>query len=150
MTTSDETTLSLVQAATIGRDFYRSARFRVQDESVAATFANLAGAKHCVVSSLAALGVPLDVEAPAFAAPGDAASDAIADGYRECGAKIGGEADRETLAELAVLEARLLTLFEKALSDCGSEGARAPLKLNLPRVRACAEQIRELEQSRLS
>ncbi|HET9485396.1 MAG TPA: hypothetical protein VFO79_15650 [Xanthomonadales bacterium] len=133
---------ALSRAARHGRDFYCDALGRIGHGPLQRIFRNLAGAKTQLAWSLDGVCTRSDAHASAFWAP---EFDALSQCYAELREQFADPNDLECLERLADAEARMVTSFEHAIDACLDDTVRQILRRNLPRVRACAEQARELE-----
>ena len=133
----------LIEITRDGQHFYQHALAEVKDVELQHLFRDLAQAKTHIIQALS-VKVAANHEQPA---QGGTLAGRMRELYTDTRARM-GDPDAVYVEQLAEVEARIVRAFEDALEDAEPD-VRTLLAIELPKLRACNERMRQLRsQSR--
>ncbi|MCF7201232.1 ferritin-like domain-containing protein [Pseudomonas oligotrophica] len=140
MNTTVQQLNELIEITRDGQRFYQHAIDEVKDVELQHLFRDLAQAKTQVIQALA-VKVAAQHEQPAV---DGTAVGRLREFYADLRAHV-GDRSKAYVEQLEHAEARILQAFEDAL-DGAAPDVKALLAIELPRLRACHQRIREVRQ----
>ncbi|MBE7374202.1 PA2169 family four-helix-bundle protein [Pseudomonas lopnurensis] len=132
----------LIEVTRDGQRFYQHAAEEVKDVELQHLFRDMAQAKTQVIQALA-VKVAASDEQPA---QGGTLLGRMHELYADTRAHVGNH-DTTYVDQLEQTEERILQAFEDALPDAEPD-VRAMLAIELPKLRACHERMRQVKRSR--
>ncbi|AEF20190.1 MULTISPECIES: ferritin-like domain-containing protein [Pseudomonas] len=125
-----------------GQRFYEHAHDEIKDERLQALFRDMAQAKHQVIQALA-VKVAANHEAPASSGT---LMGKLRQAYADARATLSSDEEATYIAQLEDAEDRILEAFEDAMESAQPD-VRALLAVEMPKVRACHQRMRELKKA---
>lgn len=125
-----------------GQRFYEHAHDEIKDERLQALFRDIAQAKHQVIQALA-VKVAANHEAPASSGT---LMGKLRQAYADARATLSSDEEATYIAQLEDAEDRILEAFEDAMESAQPD-VRALLAVEMPKVRACHQRMRELKKA---
>ncbi|PZW63683.1 uncharacterized protein (TIGR02284 family) [Pseudomonas sp. URMO17WK12:I1] len=125
-----------------GQRFYEHAHDEIKDERLQALFRDMAEAKHQVIQALA-VKVAANHEAPASSGT---LMGKLRQAYADARATLSSDEEATYIAQLEDAEDRILEAFEDAMESAQPD-VRALLAVEMPKVRACHQRMRELKKA---
>jgi uncharacterized protein (TIGR02284 family) len=125
-----------------GQRFYEHAHDEIKDERLQALFRDMAQAKHQVIQALA-VKVAANHEAPASSGT---LMGKLRQAYADARATLSSDEEATYIAQLEEAEDRILEAFEDAMESAQPD-VRALLAVEMPKVRACHQRMRELKKA---
>lgn len=132
----------LIEITRDGQRFYQHALHEVKDARLQQLFESMARAKTEVIAALSGK-VAANHEEPAS---GGTLLGKLRQVYADTRASLASDEDATYVAQLEEAEDRILHAFEDALHD-GTPETQALLRAELPKVRACHDQMSQLKHS---
>lgn len=133
----------LIAATRDGLDFYTEAIAHVPDPQLKAVLRGIVDAKHELISALSAQVL----ERGGKPSGAHTLTGTIHKLYADLRAGLSGAKESAYVAQLEHSEDRLLCAFEEAAQEACDARLRELIAANLPRVRWCREQMRDLGNS---
>jgi len=125
-----------------GQRFYEHAHDEIKDERLQSLFRDMAQAKHQVIQALA-VKVAANHEAPASSGT---LIGKLRQAYADARATLSSDEEATYIAQLEDAEDRILEAFEDAMESAQPD-VRALLAVEMPKVRACHQRMRELKKA---
>ncbi len=125
-----------------GQRFYEHAHDEIKDERLQSLFRDMAQAKHQVIQALA-VKVAANHEAPASSGT---LMGKLRQAYADARATLSSDEEATYIAQLEEAEDRILEAFEDAMESAQPD-VRALLAVEMPKVRACHQRMRELKKA---
>ncbi len=132
----------LIEITRDGQRFYQHAAEEAKDVELQHLFRDLAQAKTQVIQALS-VKVAANHEQPS---QGGTLTGRMRELYTDARSRV-GDHDRAYIDQLEQSEAHLLRAFEDAVADAEPD-VKALLAIELPKLRACHERIRQLKATR--
>lgn len=126
-----------------GQRFYEHAHDEIKDARLQALFRDMAQAKHQVIQALA-VKVAANHEEPAA---GGTLVGKLRQAYADARATLSSDEEATYVAQLEEAEDRIVEAFEDALESAQPD-VQALLAVEMPKVRACHERMRELSSAK--
>lgn len=142
MTSKTNQLNELIEITRDGLRFYEHAREEVKDARLKVLFRDMSQAKTEVIQALA-VKVAANHEQPA---QGGTVMGKLRQVYADTKATLSSDEGAAYVAELEDTEDRILHAFEDAMKDADPD-VRALLAVELPKVRACHDRMRDLKLS---
>lgn len=133
----------LIEITRDGQYFYEHAHDEVEDTQLQALFRDMSQAKRQLIQALA-MQVAANQETPAA---GGTLAGKLRELYADTRAKLSRDQASVYLGQLERVEERILDAFEDALESAEPD-VRALLAAQMPKVRACHQQMRSLKLAR--
>ncbi|UQY36972.1 PA2169 family four-helix-bundle protein [Pseudomonas fulva] len=125
-----------------GQRFYEHAHDEIKDQRLQALFRDMAQAKHQVIQALA-VKVAANHEEPTSSAT---LVGKLRQAYADARATLSSDEEAAYVAQLEEAEDRILEAFEDAM-ETAQPDVRALLAVEMPKVRACHQRMRELKNA---
>lgn len=125
-----------------GQRFYEHAHDEIEDVRLQAVFRDMAQAKHQVIQALA-VKVAANHEEPTSSGT---LVGKLRQAYADARATLSSDEEATYVAQLEEAEDRILEAFEDAMESAQPD-VRALLAVEMPKVRACHQRMRELKNA---
>lgn len=125
-----------------GQRFYEHAHDEIKDVRLQALFRDMAQAKHQVIQALA-VKVAANHEEPTSSGT---LVGKLRQAYADARATLSSDEEATYVAQLEEAEDRILEAFEDAMESAQPD-VRALLAVEMPKVRACHQRMRELKNA---
>lgn len=125
-----------------GQRFYEHAHDEIEDVRLQALFREMAQAKHQVIQALA-VKVAANHEEPTSSGT---LVGKLRQAYADARATLSSDEEATYVAQLEEAEDRILEAFEDAMESAQPD-VRALLAVEMPKVRACHQRMRELKNA---
>ncbi|OLU33947.1 hypothetical protein BVH03_03530 [Pseudomonas sp. PA15(2017)] len=125
-----------------GQRFYEHAHDEIEDVRLQALFRDMAQAKHQVIQALA-VKVAANHEEPTSSGT---LVGKLRQAYADARATLSSDEEATYIAQLEEAEDRILEAFEDAMESAQPD-VRALLAVEMPKVRACHQRMRELKSA---
>ncbi len=125
-----------------GQRFYEHAHDEIEDVRLQALFRDMAQAKHQVIQALA-VKVAANHEEPTSSGT---LVGKLRQAYGDARATLSSDEEATYVAQLEEAEDRILEAFEDAMESAQPD-VRALLAVEMPKVRACHQRMRELKNA---
>lgn len=125
-----------------GQRFYEHAHDEIKDQRLQALFRDMAQAKHQVIQALA-VKVAANHEEPTSSGT---LVGKLRQAYADARATLSSDEEAAYVAQLEEAEDRILEAFEDAM-ETAQPDVRALLAVEMPKVRACHQRMRELKNA---
>lgn len=125
-----------------GQRFYEHAHDEIEDVRLQALFRDMAQAKHQVIQALA-VKVAANHEEPTSSGT---LVGKLRQAYADARATLSSDEEATYVAQLEEAEDRILEAFEDAMESAQPD-VRALLAVEMPKVRACHQRMRELKNA---
>lgn len=125
-----------------GQRFYEHAHDEIEDVRLQALFRDMAQAKHQVIQALA-VKVAANHEEPTSSGT---LVGKLRQAYADARATLSNDEEATYVAQLEEAEDRILEAFEDAMESAQPD-VRALLAVEMPKVRACHQRMRELKNA---
>ncbi|HLD65875.1 MAG TPA: PA2169 family four-helix-bundle protein [Pseudomonas sp.] len=132
----------LIEITRDGQRFYEHAHDEVKDLQLKSLFRDMSQAKTQVIQALA-VKVAANHEQPAL---GGTLMGKLRQVYADTKANLSSDENATYVAQLEDTEDRILHAFEDAMTDAEPD-VRALLAVEMPKVRACHDRMRNLKRS---
>jgi len=125
-----------------GQRFYEHAHDEIKDQRLQALFRDMAQAKHQVIQALA-VKVAANHEEPTSSGT---LVGKLRQAYADARATLSSDEEAAYVAQLEEAEDRILEAFEDAM-ETAQPDVRALLAVEMPKIRACHQRMRELKNA---
>ncbi|MEQ9727594.1 PA2169 family four-helix-bundle protein [Pseudomonas sp. WHRI 8822A] len=125
-----------------GQRFYEHAHDEIKDDRLQALFRDMAQAKHQVIQALS-VKVAANHEEPTSSGT---LVGKLRQAYADARATLSSDEESTYVAQLENAEDRILEAFEDAM-DTAQPDVRALLAVEMPKMRACHQRMRELKNA---
>lgn len=125
-----------------GQRFYEHAHDEIKDERLQALFRDMAQAKHQVIQALS-VKVAANHDEPTSSGT---LVGKLRQAYADARATLSSDEESTYVAQLEEAEDRILEAFEDAM-ETAQPDVRALLAVEMPKVRACHQRMRELKNA---
>lgn len=142
MTSKTEQLNELIAILRDGQRFYEHAHDEVKDVRLQALFRDMAQAKNQIIQALA-VKVAANHDEPTSSGT---VTGKLRQAYADARATLSSDEEATYVAQLEEAEDRILESFEDALESAEPD-VRALLAVEMPKVRACHERMRDLKNA---